>query len=119
MLAGLLAGSGTAHLVVPRFYDAIVPRGLPGPARAWTLVSGVAELMVAGALAHPATRRLGAVASVALLVAVFPANVQMAQDAQDASTARKILVFGRLPLQLPLIALAISIYRRESQAAAG
>ena len=62
-LAGLLAVAGVTHFVRPGFYDPIVPRALPGPARFWTYASGVAELAVAAAVAHPATRRTGGLAA--------------------------------------------------------
>jgi uncharacterized membrane protein len=97
--------------VKPAPFDAIVPRALPGSARTWTWVSGAAELAVAAAIAHPRTRRLGGRAAAALFVAVFPANVQMAVDWRHAPPARRAIAFGRLPLQLPLIAWARRVAR--------
>ncbi len=44
------------------------------------LGSGVLEIALGAMMLHPRTRRLGGRASVALLAAVFPANVQMAMD---------------------------------------
>jgi uncharacterized membrane protein len=110
-LAGFLAVAGTSHFVVPGFYDRIVPRRLPGSARAWTVVSGVAELAVAGAVAVPRTRRLGATLAALLFVAVFPANVQMAIDYRERSLPARALAFGRLPLQLPLVWWALRARR--------
>src|ERR1700681_4494914 len=79
-LASLVGGSGILHLVVPRPDERIVP----GPLASWrsevVTVSGVAEVACALLLLVPRTRRLGAYATAALLVAVFPANVQMALD---------------------------------------
>ncbi|WP_205708156.1 hypothetical protein, partial [Kineococcus vitellinus] len=83
-LAALLAGAGTAHLVRPGGFDAIVPRALPGPARWWTTGSGVVELVLAAGLALPPTRRAAGAAAAAFLVAVWPANAQMAADAWRA-----------------------------------
>ena len=77
-LSRLLAGAGITHLMAPRLFDAVVPRWIPGPARSWTLTSGVAELAAAVLLAVPGTRRAGGVAAAAVLVAVFPANLDMA-----------------------------------------
>ncbi|SCG68986.1 DoxX family protein [Micromonospora coxensis] len=102
-LAGLLATAGVTHFVAPRSYDRIVPRALPGSARFWTYASGVAELAVAAAVAHPATRRHGGLAAAALFAAVFPANVQMAADWRDKGAARRAVAYGRLPLQVPLV----------------
>jgi uncharacterized membrane protein len=79
-LAIFLASAGATHFLAPKQYDAVVPRSLPGASRTYTYVSGVSELAVAAAVAHPRTRRLGGLAAAALFVAVFPANVKMAID---------------------------------------
>jgi uncharacterized membrane protein len=110
-LAGLLAAAGVTHFVRPAFYDPIVPRALPGPARFWTYASGVAELAVAAAVAHPATRRTGGRAAAALFVAVLPANLQMAVDWRHRRPARRAVAYGRLPLQAPLIWWALRVAR--------
>ncbi|WP_420897519.1 hypothetical protein [Brachybacterium saurashtrense] len=108
-LAVLLGAAGALHLARPRTFDAIVPRALPGPARAYTLTSGVAELGVAGLLAAPRTRALGGLAAAGLFVAVFPANVQMAYDWRNAPPRRRAIALGRLPLQGVLIAQALHV----------
>ncbi|MBU8859267.1 MULTISPECIES: hypothetical protein [unclassified Micromonospora] len=110
-LAGLLATAGVTHLVRPGLYDPIVPRALPGPARFWTYASGAAELAVAAAVAHPATRRRGGLAAAALFVAVLPANVQMAWDWRRRRPARRAIAYGRLPMQVPLIWWALRVAR--------
>lgn len=108
-LAALLAVAGTTHFAVPRFYDAIVPHRLPGPPRAWTLVSGAVEFACAAAVAAPRTRRLGAAAAAILFVAVFPANVQMAIDWHSRPLADRLVAYGRLPLQVPLVIWALKV----------
>ena len=108
-LAGFLASAGVTHFVAPRQYDAIVPRSLPGSARLWTYVSGVAELAVAATIAHPKSRRQGGLAAAALFVAVFPANVKMARDWSDRPAPAKVAAFGRLPLQVPLVWWALKV----------
>ncbi|SBT52881.1 DoxX family protein [Micromonospora auratinigra] len=113
-LAGLLAAAGVTHFTRPGFYDPIVPRALPGPARFWTYASGVAELAVAAAVAHPATRRRGGLAAAALFAAVLPANVQMAWDWRRARPARRAVAYGRVPLQAPLIWWAWRVARHRS-----
>lgn len=110
-LAALLTVGGTAHFARPIFFDAIVPRVLPGPPRLWTQVSGAAELAVAAAITVPRTRRLGGLAAAGLFVAVFPANVQMAMDWSDRSPRERAIAYGRLPLQLPLIRWALRVRR--------
>ena len=107
LLTALFAGMGVLHWARPAPFDGIVPRVLPGRARVYTLASGAAELVVAGLLARPSSRRAGGAAAVALLIAVFPANVQMALDARHASPVRRGITLGRLPLQGVLVALAL------------
>lgn len=114
-LAAILGGSGVLHLARPETFDGIVPRALPGPARAYTYASGVAELGVAGLLAVPRTRRLGGVAGAALFVAVFPANLQMAYDWRGAGPRKRAIALGRLPLQGVLIALARHVVVAEAR----
>lgn len=115
-LAGLFAVAGTAHLAHPGPFDQIVPRALPGEARWWTYGSGVAELALAAAVAHPRTRRTAATAAAGLLVAVFPANCQMAADWRDRGRPASTVAYARLPLQLPLVAWALHVRRTARSA---
>ena len=108
-LALLLAATGITHFARPSFYDGIVPRRLPGSARAWTYASGAAELAVAAAVACPRTRRAGGLAAAALFAAVFPANLQMAVDWRHRAAPWGALAVGRLPLQAPLIWWALRV----------
>ncbi len=110
-LAAAVGSAGVMHFVTPAFFDAIVPRALPGRARSWTHASGVAELVVAAAVAAPRTRRQGALAAAVLFVAVFPANVQAAADAR--TTVERAVTWLRLPLQVPLIAWALRVRARS------
>lgn len=77
-------------------------------------VSGVAELACAAGLAtrHP----WAGPASAALLVAIFPGNVQFALDQvadPAAGTLGVALAWLRLPLQLPMIWVALQARRRD------
>ncbi|MGO4201289.1 MauE/DoxX family redox-associated membrane protein [Rhodococcus sp. TAF43] len=113
-LAALLFGSGILHFAKPQPFDAIVPAALPGRARTYTYVSGVAELATAAALAVPRTRRLGGALAAALFVAVFPANVQMAVSwvrSDRVSAPAKAAAVARLPLQIPLVTQALKARR--------
>lgn len=103
-LAALLAGAGTLHLARPRLYDGLIPRALGRP-RPWVLGSGIAELACAAALAVPRTRRRGALATAALLVAVLPGNVTMAVRARGR--VAPVVAWARVPLQVPLVAWAL------------
>ncbi|GAC1571429.1 MAG: membrane protein [Candidatus Dormibacteria bacterium] len=104
-VAALLGGSGTLHLVSPRTYERIVPRVLGHPHELVT-ASGVAELVCAALLLPPRTRRFGGWTSAALLVAVFPANVQMALDGGVRGAGfpfdSAVIAWARLPVQ-PLL----------------
>lgn len=116
-LAGLLAGSGLLHIVAPAPYRRIVPRVLAfGHTDEIVLLSGLAELGCAAAILGRGTRRAGAWVTMALLVAVFPANLKMALDAgppkRGAPLAAPLLAWMRLPLQLPLILWARSVGAR-------
>jgi uncharacterized membrane protein len=111
-LAGLLLVAGAAHFVVPRPYERIVPRLFGDPAF-WVRWSGVAEIVCAGLVANPRTRRVGAAGAAALFVAVFPANVQMALDGDVPAG----LAWARLPLQVPLVWWALRVaYPRTASA---
>lgn len=113
-LAALLGGAGVLHFAAPGPFDKQVPRALPGSARTYTYVSGVAELALAGGLAAPRTRRTAAGAAALFFVAVFPANVQMAVDwvrSSKTTPAMKAGVLARLPLQIPLITEAVKVRR--------
>ena len=96
-----LAVMGALHFIIPKPFDSIIPKCLPGPPHAYTHGSGVAELGAGGLLAA------------LLFVAVFPANIQMALDARKQSAQRKAIAYARLPLQLPLICSALKIWRRS------
>ncbi len=113
-LATLLATSGVIHLVRPEVYEGIVPRVLPAK-RLLVHASGILELACAAGLLHPATRRAAGWTSAALLVAVFPANVQMSVDhgkraarrGDTGSRATFAATVARLPLQWPLVRTAL------------
>lgn len=116
-LAVLLAGAGVLHFATPKFFDVQVPSALPGNARTYTQISGVAELAVATALAVPRTRRLGGTAAAALFVAVFPANINLAWKYvtnSATSPALKAAMIARLPLQIPLVTESLKARRHAA-----
>ncbi len=102
----LLAGSGVLHLIKPEPYERVVPPFFGAP-RFWVVSSGVAEIAVALLLLVPATRRVGAMACMVLLVAVFPANVYAALEGGYDSFRPPLdspaVAWVRLPLQGVLI----------------
>jgi uncharacterized membrane protein len=103
-LAAAFATSGAVHLVRPQTFAATMPRVIPTQHHTNLIyASGLAELLCAFGLVR--RTRWAAPASVALLVAVFPANVQMALDSGSGQgpTDNRVLAWGRLPLQAAMI----------------
>lgn len=104
VLALFFATAGVNHFVHEAFYVRIVPPWLPNPALL-VEISGVAEVLGAVGVVLPRTRRMAGVGLIALLILVFPANVQMAQHPElyrDMGNAMAFYV--RLPLQIVLVA---------------
>ncbi|ADV67101.1 DoxX family protein [Deinococcus maricopensis] len=109
-LAALFITAGTLHFLRPAFFDAIVPP--PLPARPATLLSGAAELTGGLGLLYRPTRRAASVGLMALLVAVFPANVYMTLHPERFPQLPVWALWARLPLQLPLLWWAYRAGRR-------
>lgn len=107
----MLVGMGVLHFVAPKPFDSIVPAELPGSARFYTLASGVAEVATGAMLLAPRTRRLAAVAAVALFIAVFPANINSVRLWWHKGWLARIGSIARLPLQVPMIIQALKVYR--------
>ena len=113
-LATILATSGVIHLLRPEVYEGIVPHVLPHK-RLLVHASGVVEIACAAGLLHPTTRRVAGWGSAALLVGVFPANVQMSVDhgrraarrGDTPSRATFAATLARLPLQWPMVRTAL------------
>lgn len=112
LLGGLLLAVGTIHFVRPQLFDDLVPQALPGPARAWNLSAGAAELGLGAGLLQPRTRRKAAGLAALFLLVVFPGNVKMALDARGGSGLEQALACARLPLQVPLVIWALRVRRR-------
>lgn len=113
MLAALLGVSGVLHFAIPKPYTAIVPKPLPYK-RELVYASGVAELGCAAMLTQPRTRRVGGLLSFGLLLAVFPANVQMMVTVVQSKKAPlwyKVGTVLRLPLQLPPLSWSLKAAR--------
>ncbi|MCX5741449.1 MAG: DoxX family membrane protein [Proteobacteria bacterium] len=107
VLTVAMVGAGLNHFVSPATYLGMMPAALPAPALL-VQISGVAEILGGLGLILPATRRLAAWGLIALLVAVFPANLNMAINHLPLgdSPVPSWALWARLPLQLVLIAWA-------------
>lgn len=106
-LAALFVGVGVAHLVDPAPFLRIMPPFVPAHGAA-VAVSGVAEIAGGVGLLVPQTRPIARWALLALLVAVFPANLYMAVagvQPVDGAPVPAWAAWARLPLQPVLMAL--------------
>jgi uncharacterized membrane protein len=99
LLAAFFVGSGVNHFVMPRAYEEIVPPRLQGQAKRVVEVSGVAEILGGLAVLSPRTRRLAGPGLIALLAAIFPANLYMARTPERFRRIPQWALYARLPLQ--------------------
>jgi uncharacterized membrane protein len=101
LMAAFYMFAGFNHLMNPAFYVAIMPPSLPDPE--WlNVLSGLAEIVLGVFLLEPRTRVLAAWGVIALLIAVFPANLyvtfeNMGVDGPGSGNA--MLNWVRLPFQ--------------------
>jgi uncharacterized membrane protein len=103
VLAATFLAAGALHFVKPRTYEAIMPRYLPAH-RALVYASGAAEMAGGAGVLHPRTARTAGWWLVATLLAIFPANVEMAVHAGRFRRIPAPLLWARLPLQGAIIA---------------
>ena len=102
LMTGLYVLAGTNHFLNPLFYKKIMP-----PWLLWhypfIYISGAAEIVLGLLLLPVQTRKPAAWGIIILLVAVFPANVQMVLNYREEQNPNWWLTVLRLPLQLVLI----------------
>jgi len=96
--------AGALHFIKPAAYMRIVPPYIPWHL-AMVLITGVLEILGGVGLLIPQTRRNAAWGLVALLAAIFPANLYMATNPIETGSASiaPVLRWARLPLQLLLV----------------
>jgi uncharacterized membrane protein len=97
--------AGINHFRAPAFYLKMMPPYIPWHG-AMVTISGVAECVLGLAALYPGTRRLAGWGIIALLVAVFPANVYMYQHPELFPNMKPEALLTRLPLQAVMIAWA-------------
>ena len=115
VLAAFFMVAGANHFLNPGPYLGMMPPYLPWPARL-ILVSGIAEIAGGLAILIAKMRRLAGWGLIALLVAVFPANVQVALHGWPGVQIPQWTLWARLPLQGVLIAWVYWVCRaRRSQ----
>lgn len=99
LLAVLLILQGGNHFVADEFMVRMIPAYLPAP-ELLVYLSGIAEIILGGMLFVPKLRVLAGWGIIALLFAVFPANLQMALHPEDWPELPSAALWGRLPFQL-------------------
>lgn len=102
--------AGTAHLIIPGPYVAIMPTYVPWPA-AMVALSGVAEILGGLGVCFRATRAAAGWCLIALLVAVFPANIHAISSGMVVGehSIPAWMLWARLPVQLLFIAWVYSV----------
>ena len=110
LLGLLFVLAGIAHFAWPGVYAKIVPPYLPWP-RALVYLSGLCEVGLGVLVLIPRYTAPAAWGLVALLIAVFPANVYMAMNAGLFPRFSPAALWLRLPLQAVFIAWAFWMTR--------
>ena len=97
--------TGVSHFTNPARFVAMMPPFIPAH-DAMVAVSGVAELAGAVGLMIPATRRAAGIGLIALLLAIFPANIYVAVAGKTVAGMPDAAWYYwvRLPFQLVYIA---------------
>ncbi|MBA3946237.1 MAG: hypothetical protein H0X37_16940 [Herpetosiphonaceae bacterium] len=109
-----MVGIGVLHLVAPEPFVTIVPHFLPEPLML-VYASGVCEIVGGIGLLLPPVRKVAGWGLIALYVAVFPANINMAlNNTPIGGRHYPILLWLRLPLQGVLMAWAWWCSREET-----
>jgi uncharacterized membrane protein len=96
--------AGAMHFISPRSYLPMMPSYLPWPEQL-IAISGAAEMAGGLGVLLPFTRRMAGYGLIALLIAVFPANLNMAINHTQIPHLHvtPLMAWLRLPLQLPII----------------
>ncbi|MES2543724.1 MAG: DoxX family protein [Bacteroidota bacterium] len=102
LMALLYILAGINHFRKPDLYIKIIPPYFPNP-KALNAISGVLEIVFGILLCVPYSSSFAAVAIIALLVAVFPANLFMYQNINANMGFPRWILLLRLPLQIVLI----------------
>ena len=103
LLATFFVLAGLNHFLHPQAYLAMIPPYVPFP-RTMNIISGVAEIVGGIAVLVPRFRRAAGWWLIALLLAVFPANLHVALHGWDGVKTPAWILWVRLPLQIALIA---------------
>ena len=96
---------GFSHFTSPIWYVQIVPPYLPYKLEL-VYISGLFEILFGGMLLFKKTRFLAGWGLILLLIAVYPANIYLAQTNGAAMNTTPLIAWGRLPVQFIFVGLA-------------
>ena len=96
---------GISHFTSPIWYVQIVPPYLPYKLEL-VYISGLFEILFGGMLFFKKTRFLAGWGLILLLIAVYPANIYLAQTNGAAMNTTPLIAWGRLPVQFIFVGLA-------------
>ena len=105
--------TGIQHVIKPRGFVQIVPPYLPHPLEL-VYISGFCEITLGLLLLIPSLHFVAAWGLILLLIAVFPANIYLAQTNGKAMNTTPLIAWGRLPLELVFVAIAYWRTRSDS-----
>ncbi len=106
ILAVAFVVAGINHFRNPEVYLSMMPPWLP--AHEWlNRISGAAEIAGGVGLLIPRLRNAAGIGLVLLLIAVFPANIQIALNGWPGMDIPRWVLFARLPFQLVFIAWVV------------
>jgi uncharacterized membrane protein len=94
--------AGINHFANPDFYLGIIPSWMPYPVTT-NYITGAFEIIFALLLIPPGIRPFAAWMIIALLIAVFPANIQMTMNYWEENNPHLWITIARLPFQILLI----------------
>jgi uncharacterized membrane protein len=104
--------AGVLHFVIPHYYMLIMPAYLPWHL-ALVLISGVFEIGLGLALFVPRLRPIAGWGLIALLVAVWPANIWMATDGIAGEEISPVIAWGRVAMQPLFMVWAWAVSRPD------
>ncbi|MGB7337781.1 MAG: DoxX family protein [Phototrophicaceae bacterium] len=115
ILGIVFIGAGVLHFISPKFYLAIMPPSLPYHLEL-VYLSGLLEALGGVGVLIPKYRKWAGVGLMALMLAVYPANIYMAMNPEKFSGIPKWGLYLRLPLQFVIIGLIYWLtIRKKSQ----
>lgn len=114
LFAILFISAGILHFTNPDFFVRIVPPFLPAPLLL-VYLSGICEILLGILLLVPKFSRFAAFGLIALLIAVFPANIYMAINPNIFADYNPLMLYLRLPIQILLIIWAYWLTKSEAK----